>query len=368
MPGAPAARELARTAADFQAKGVSRLLYKNEEAFHKAHKAGEAHGAYLLYGAENYLIERWAQRLCGAGDVFNLQRFDGKGLDMDALYEALEALPLMAREKCVLVNDLEWAKTPAGDQKKLAEMLADLPPDCRLVVTAKAPAFDAKSAGGKKLIALFDKAGCAVELGARPGSGQTAFLKAEAKKHGCTISGELCRYILETCEPDMLSLQNEMHKLCAYAGGGALTREQADAVCTPKIEARIFDLRGAILAGNVARALALLDTLFYLRESPVGILAVLSRGYVDLYRARVARDEGLTVPQAAERFGCKNREFIMRGAYSASAGLSATYLRKALDVLLGCDRALKSSPVDGRVLLEQAVFELFVLRAGAGHG
>jgi len=339
------------------------MIYKNEDALAKEWKAGTRHGAYFFHGGENYLIERWAGQVMkeAGGDTFNLHKFNGKKLDVDALYEAVEALPLMAERKYVFVDDLDWKGMPAPEQKKLEAVLTDLPPDCVLVATAKAPAFDSKSAGGKKIAALFDKAGCAAELGPRGTSGQTAFLKSEAKKGGCTISSELCRHILDTCENDMLSIQAEMAKLCAYAGGGELTRAQADAVCTPKTEARVFDLSKAILAGNAAKTLELLDNLFYLRESPVMILAVLIRSFADIYRARVARDEGRSADEVVGLFGYKGREFIVRGSFASAAGLSTGYLREALDILYRCDRDLKSSPADDRVLLEQAVVELFVL-------
>lgn len=337
------------------------MICKNEDAFAKQYKAGTRHNAYFLYGGENYLIERWAGALAkeAGADAFNAHRFDGRKPDIDALYEAVEALPLMAARTCVLVDDLDWAKLPAAEQKKLAEILDDLPPHCLLIATAKAPGFDAKSAAAKKLIALFDKAGCAVELGARDSAGQTAFLKAEAKKRGCSIATQQCRYLLQTCGGDMLTLRGELQKLCAYAGGGELTREHIDAVCIPKTEARVFDLGKAILAGNADKAMELLDSLFYLRESGVAILSVLIRSFVDVYRARVAKEEGRGEDDVVRLFGYKGREFAVRAAFSSAAG--AGFLRRALEVLCRCDRQLKSTPVDERVLLEQAVVELFVL-------
>jgi len=336
------------------------VLYKNEDAFAKAFKAGADHRAFFLYGSENLLIERWEKRVAAEENSFHYHRYNGKRLDLGALHEAMEAA-VMGGVKCAVIDDLDWKALGANDQKDFAVILGDLAEDCLLVATARAPGFDARSAAGKKLIALFDKAGCAVELGARPPAGQVTFLKEQAKKGGCTISTDLCRHILRTCPSDMLSLSGEMRKLCAYAGGGELTREQVDAVCTPRTEARVFELQSAILAGNVARAMEILDALFYLRESAVMVLAVLGRAYVDLYRARVARDEGRGVQEVTAAFGYKGREFVVRNAFSGCEGLSAGYLRRALALLQDADARLKSSPADDRVLLEQAVVSLFAL-------
>ncbi len=340
------------------------MLYSNEDAFAKAGKQGVKHCAYLLYGSENFLIEKWAAALLkqhGQDSAFNLHRFDGRKPDLDAVYEAVEAFPLMAQTKLVYLDNLDYAKLNGEDQKKLAEILSDIPKDCILLASAKAPGFDQKSAAGKKLIALFDKAGCAVELGSRGPSGLLTFLRSTAGKNGCSLSPEVGRYILEICENDMTSLYNEIAKICAYAGGGEITKAQVDAVAIPKTEARIFDLQKRILSGDTQGAMTLLDDLFYLRENPVAILGVLGRAYVDLYRAKIARDNGVSPQDVASRFGYKGREFLVRNAFSASAGLSAGYLRRALDILYGCDKALKSTGIEEQTLLEQTVVQLFLL-------
>jgi DNA polymerase-3 subunit delta len=100
----------------------------------------------------------------------------------------------------------------------------------------------------------------------------------------------------------------------------------------------------------------ILADLFELREEPVAILSTLIMSFVDLYRARAAKDSGASQAQAAERFGYKGREFRVRNAWNSR--LSAAALTDALDILNRCDRSLKGSGVDGRILLEQTVVRL----------
>ena len=296
------------------------MIYQNEEAFSKAHKSGARHGAYLLFGSERYLIEKWAARLekSADGNIFNIHRFDGKKLDINSLYEAAESFSLMAQSKYIRVNDIAWSKLSAENQKKFTGILEDLADDVILTVTTESDGFDPKSAGAKKLIALFDKVGCAVQLDQRSRAGQIDFLKSIAKKHGCILSTDMGKKILDTCETDMNSLASETAKICAYAGSGEILPTHIEAVATPRTEAKVFDLQKMILAGNTTGAMTLLDDLFYLRESPVMVLSVLTRAYVDLYRARISRDHGKTAPEAAEMFGYKGREFVMRNAFSAA--------------------------------------------------
>jgi DNA polymerase-3 subunit delta len=126
-------------------------------------------------------------------------------------------------------------------------------------------------------------------------------------------------------------------------------------VAIPRTEARIFDLSKAILSGQARRAMSLLADLFELREAPIAILATLILSYVDQYRARIARDSGVSQKEMAERFGYTS-EYRVRGAYGSR--LSTAALRQALEALYDCDRRMKSTGIDDKILLEQTVVKL----------
>lgn len=326
----------------------------NETTLNKAIRAGERHGLWLLYGAEPLLVERWARQLMGEGageDPFNAQRLDGKKPDLEALWDAVQSLPLFAQEKTVLLDGLEGASLSGEDLKTFEALLEELPDSTTLVITAKDPGFGG-SAAGKKLIKLVEKHGAAVELGARSQGDLVKFLQQEAQERGCTLDGELARYILQLCPTEMHTLLNEIDKICAFAGGGTLTRAQVDAVAVPKIEARAFDLQKHILAGDTGAALRLLADLFYLREEPIAILGALSMSFCDLYRARCVRDAGGNQGSLAADFGYKS-EYRARRAWDQSGRQTTPRLRRAVMLLCDCDRLMKSTGVDTKLRLEQ---------------
>jgi DNA polymerase-3 subunit delta len=339
------------------------MNYKNEELFAKDFKE-KAEGLYLLHGAESYLIDAWTNRIvkrvCGAErDAFNLHKLDGRKLDTDTLIDATEALPLGATENCVLLDGLDTSKLGAEALKTLEALLSDLNPACVLVITGREPGFEKSSAAGKKLVKLCAEHGAAVELGSRGPSGLAAFVKAAGKKNGHELSGEICRYILDTCENSMNNLANETAKICAYAGDYEVTRAHVDAVASPRTEARVFDLSRCILSGNTQRAYEILASLFSLREQPVAILATLAMSYADLYRARVAKEEGKTPADVIALFGYRS-DFRVNTAFSAR--ISARAAQKSLRILLDCDHKMKSTGLDDNILLEKAVAELFAVR------
>jgi len=160
------------------------------------------------------------------------------------------------------------------------------------------------------------------------------------------------------CGTDMNTLNSEVQKICARAGYGAITREHVDSVATTRTEARVFDLSKSILSNQPGRAMDILADLFELRESPIAILSALTMSYMDLYRARVARDAGMTQSAFMELFGYKS-EYRAKNAYNGK--LSSDTLAKALEALFECDTKIKSTGIDDRVLLEQTVIKLFMV-------
>ena len=339
------------------------MHFKNEDDFAKDFKTRGLQGLYLLYAADSYLIEAWRSRILsrfGGDEGFNLQRLDGRRPDLDALYDATQMLPLFADSKCVLMDDLEPARLNADDQKKLIEIFAELPGECVLLITARAPVFDPKGAVGKKLLAEAAKHGCAIELGLRGASDLVKFLQRCAGRYKCELPANLCREILRVCPNDMSTLALEVGKVCAYAGGESITQQHLDVVLTVKTEARVFDLSKAILAGNAQRSMEILADLFYLREAPIAILATLIMAYVDLYRARIAKDQGVPATELSARLGYKGREFRINNAYNTRISLAA--LRKSLELLAGCDRAMKSTGANDQALLEKTTIALIAAR------
>jgi DNA polymerase-3 subunit delta len=145
-----------------------------------------------------------------------------------------------------------------------------------------------------------------------------------------------------------------------YEGGVNKEHAASGRGVTPKTEARVYDLGKMILAGNPQRAMEILHDLFYLREAPIAVLAALITGYVDLYRARAAKDTGVSAPEVVSRFGYKGREFRVNNAFGARISLPA--LRRSLQLLAECDRAMKSSGADDQVLLERTVVALIGAR------
>ena len=322
---------------------------------------------YFLYGEEKYLVEYYAQKLIAkAGGKlfldFNLQKFDGGEVDVEQIASGAEALPFMAERKCVAVSDLDADSMRAGEAEKWKELLASLPESTVLVIYLPTLEIDTrKSKNWKKLLPEMEKAGAVVEFKRRTTAQLEKLLSAAAAKRGCNLSRPNADRLIAFSGTDLTALLNELEKLCAYVKTGEITEQAIDAVATKNLEARVYDLSKAILAGNYDKAYSVLDQLFSQNEEPVSVLAVLSSAYLDLYRVRVCLQSGYSAGEAAKHFDYARKEFRLTNAERDSKRFSPEMLRESLRALLAADTALKGARGDRRIVLEKLIAQLLLI-------
>lgn len=231
------------------------MRFQMESDFAKHVKGPELERVYLLHGTQPYLIANYEKLLVkkalgGEFNDFNLHRFEGDSLDLQAFYDAVESLPFFSEGRCVTL-DIDPDKLDAGQLDELCGVLADPPRTTTVVITVKNP--PAKREKLAKLVKACDGAGCVVELGSRRSSDTLRFLRDRAQKNGCELESAVASYMVERCTDDLQLLATELDKLCAYVGGGRIERADVDAVVTTVLQAKVFDLSKAILRGGSTR-------------------------------------------------------------------------------------------------------------------
>ncbi|MCH3971593.1 MAG: DNA polymerase III subunit delta [Oscillospiraceae bacterium] len=341
-----------------------------EKDLKKQIAADNLSGLYLLYGEEKYLVSLWAQRLIkkAAGKAFldfNLQHFTGE-VSADALDDAVQALPFMAARKCVAVSDLSLdGRTPA-ENKKLLQLLGDVPETTVLVLSfaASDPDFR-KDKKWKAIFAASKEHGTCTAFGRRTKSELEKTLMTGAAKRGCSLARADAAQMVYAVGDNLTALQNELEKVCAYTGSGAVSPKTLQLLITQNLETRIYDLSKALLAGNSGRSYRILDQLLEQKEEPVHILAVLSGAYIDMYRVRTALQSGESAMEPAAHFPeYKRREFRLSNAERDTHGLSTQILRSSLDTLLQADLDLKGSRTDEKLILEKTLARLLLIARG----
>ena len=259
-------------------------------------KRGTPANLYIFYGQEDYLRDYYleqlkSQILTGGMESFNLHTFQGKDLELQALTQAVEAMPMMAQHTMVVVTDLDIFRLDEQQRTALMALLADFPEYCTLVLVYDLLPYK-RDGKMKKLCAALDKSVCEVEFRQQERAQLLRWVKRRFAAAGHDIDDTTADHLLFTCGSLMTELVPEIGKIAAYAKGRAVTVEDINAVADPVLDARVFDMTNSITAGKYDQAAQVLGELLRMQTEPIVILAAVGKELRRLYTARMALDAG----------------------------------------------------------------------------
>ena len=334
-------------------------------------KEGTLPGLLLLWGEDAPLmagykrrLERWAVT---AFPDFNRSQYDGRfPLDLKALGDAARSLPMMAPRRFVLVEDLDPGLLSAGGLEKLRQLAEELPEETLLVMTMGSVLPDLKKKGSKgaQVFQLCERLGGVCHFPKPAGSAAVQRMVSAAEKAGSSISKDAAQLLAEYCGREPQRMLTEVQKLAAHSPEG-ITPEDVRSLVAPVTEARVFDLPDKIIARNFTAAMAAINDLVFLRESPVSILSILSMAFVDLYRAGVARKAGIPDAEAKKALGYGGSGYRYDKGAQNQRKFSIPTLERILELLAEADKQMKTTGPDARVVLETSVAEIFREMEGA---
>lgn len=345
-------------------------MAKTEEARLRSDlKAGALARVYFLFGEESFLVKTYENKIIETAlgaelSDMNLTRFN-EAPSSDSLSDYTDSLPFLAEHKVIVLSDLDADKLDNSELNAYLRIIEELPDTTVLIISQAGIEIDPKKpkAKMKKLMAAAEKYGVLCELKYMTARQLAKMAVKKAAKLGCTLSEADGALLAELCGRSMKLLSTEVQKLCDYTVGGEITRESIDALVPKLVDTSIYTLASELFAGRTAKAFRILDDLFVQRIEPVVILGALSGHFVDCYRAKLAQLSGRSANEALAAFNYpKNRAFVITKAFSSVGRLSAEYLKGCVDILYRTNRLLNSSRADRRLLLEQALTEISVLK------
>ena len=329
--------------------------------------AGSIGRLYLFCGEEAYLRDHclaiMKEKLLPAGmEQFNLHTFSGKELDLQALTEAVDALPMMSERTLILVSDLDLFKASADLRDALCALFATLPDYCCLVFIYDV--IEYKPDARTRLAAALKEYGRVVKFERQDQGDLTDWIARRFRALDHDIDSRDAQYLIFLCGDLMNSLISEIDKIGAYAKNRRVTREDIDAVAVPRLDAVVFHMTDAMARGDFDKAAAVMGQLLQMQESPVMLLAVMGKQFRQLYSARLALEH-------RKGAGYLSDLWSMRSAYPAEKLLDAArrfslkWCRNAMVRCAQTDLAIKSvTGSDARQLLICLLLELANKKAG----
>lgn len=337
-------------------------------------------GAYLyvLYGEDMFsrdealrnLKER--MRALPAGE-HNLTELAGPEATLVALRQTADALPFLADRRMVVVHGLigrlqghssgqrrpgrgrrpARPESASGELQSLIDYLPNVPQATSIVFVegASVQVRDIADAipRGRGLVREFPRI--------RDVAG---WIRARARLVGVDVDESAVRELSVLGGDDLRRLDNELHKLAAYAAGAAVTRAEVRELVVGR-DLAIWGLLDALAERRRGRALEALRRLYAQGEPPE---ALVTRDMAPLYRrlllakelSLLPRGERATTDPAA--VGLNPNPRTMDRLAEQAAGFERAELEAALEALLGLDRQIKAGETEAEASLELAIVSL----------
>ncbi len=309
---------------------------------------------YVLVGTERLLIERAVDAVRKSVDSmgapgFNIELFDGKGLDAARVISAARTLPMMADKRLVLLRHAD-EMTPS-ELKNLVPYLEDPSDSCCAVLTAD------KLDGRSPFAKTAKKKGYLIEVKPLRGAVLRDFVRAEATSREHSIAPQAIEAVLDAVGDDLAAIDDALERLSLFVGAGQRIDVDAVMTCVTRIRVEsIWSLVDAIGLKDRRKGIAAAQSLLDNREPPLRLLAMVARQLRIVARMREALSEGLRPQEAAKRAGAP--PFKAGDLTESARRFTAESLGKAFTLLAETDRALKSSRRPPDVILQEAVLGL----------
>lgn len=272
--------------------------------------------AFLLHGDDGAKLDaalaRLRERAEEEGGATGLEVFrpaDGaRAPDADALIGSIPAMSLTAGRRYLLAECVQgWS--PA-DGRRVAEALADIPPETTVVLVARTTGRPSKPAADviKVLAGAVKEVKGEVREYSAPGARKLpSWLVQEASVRGFRLAPDAAKLIIERLSgpdrrdlPSQVRLANELDRLALWAGAeGVVSAADIEEMVAGSAAAASYALADAIVEGDPERAVAIADRLLAQGEEITALVYRLAPRLRDSLRAAAMLAEG-TSPKSVQ--------------------------------------------------------------------
>ena len=332
-------------------------------------------GAWLLCGPESYLSEYYRSLLrkkvipdpdMGFFDHIRLngseKSADGEESSLAArLSSAMEGLPVMNESKLIEIAEPAFPDMKTAELKDFCtvlETLEDYPYVTVLILCAEEEFptdYNAQTRGAAWK--ALEKAGMHII----PFPRQTkAKLLPWCAKHfaseGIDAAQDVIDAMIDRVGFSMTALSCEMQKLCAYLhanGRATAAREDVALVCCSTDTAGDFAVSNAVRERDIGALTRVYTILKNEKAEAITLFFQISAAIHELWRVKQGLADGYSKEDLMRMLGIK--DYPMRLAMQGCAKYPLDTLSRLIRLCAETDILLKSSPVDGYVLVERLI-------------
>jgi DNA polymerase-3 subunit delta len=273
---------------------------------------------YTIHGDEPLLAQEAADALRAAARAAGFSErqvftVSGAHFDWSGVLGAAQSMGLFADRKIIEIR-IPSGKPGKDGSTALQAYCEQLSEDVLTIVHL--PRLDRQQQQGAWFLAL-DRAGVTVRVDPVERHALPNWIAQRLAKQGQRVAGgeagqQALAFFADRVEGNLLAAHQELQKLALLHPEGELSFEQIEAAVLDVARFDVFQLGATVLAGQVPRALRMLDGLKAEGEAAVLVHWTLTEDIRALQRARSAMASGKPVPMAlreARVWGDKERAF-----------------------------------------------------------
>jgi DNA polymerase III delta subunit len=316
---------------------------------------------YAVFGPEDYLRRRCLKALL---KQLEARGFEAKRMEPeDTLAPVLDELrspSMFGGATAVVIGNRRVGNRQEATTRFKEEFLAYLEsPSKRNVLVFDAATWQRNLAVPKRVSADFPTIQ-SEELKPWDARGFGQILEVAAKDYGLTLAGDAANALRDYTGGNLGRADMELQKLALLVENGRVSSADVAEACGYEGVDVTFALCDAILTG--ARPVALRHAASLAGKAEIGtvlsLFALLRMQVAALGRAAVLLSQGATAAKAAADAKIRLREQQRPAFINTARALDRTRVRRAIEVLMDADEAMKSSSPDPANLLLAVVVRL----------
>jgi DNA polymerase-3 subunit delta len=310
---------------------------------------------YLLYGEEEFLIQEALDLIIGTivdpgVRDFNFNVVYCRNTPASEIVNLAETLPFMSERRLVIAREFDALK--AAEIEALVPYLNNPSPHTCFVMVSGPGRYDKKS-----VTSAVEAHGAIVRFYPLLDRELVGWIDAWARARGLSIQRDAAEYLWQTVGNDLQKIGNELRKVEIYLKDKkSIAYDDVKAVVGDFREYSSFDLAAALGQRKAEKSLLILSRLLQEGEAPVGLLGSIAWNFRRLLQAKAMEAAGMGPDEIMKKLRVI---FHQTGLFKDQMKrYTMDELRKAFSAMLQADRALKSSGLPGRLVLERMILEL----------
>lgn len=307
---------------------------------------------YVLYGTQEYLIDKKIKELTKNIDKLEIDEFDLENNNIKQIIDAASTFSLFSTNKTIIVrNSFVFSSNKKGIDDKditLLQKYIEKPNEnTTIIFVVSNEKLDAR----KKIVTIVKKTGTVLEFN-------------EIKNINSLVNEMIKPYKISTNQINMLInrvgdnlyiLEHEIEKLKTYKNDDLLiTDDDIANVINKSVNTDIFYLIDNIINRNMNEALECYYELIKIGEEPIKILVLLANQFRLMYQVKELSKKGYRIFDIMDLLDQK--QYPIQKAIQKGYNYDSKILLEYLDKLATLDIGIKNGKIDKNMGLE-----LFIL-------